>query len=109
MHVVKTRVSPSILSVGSLLLASSWSVAAVVFFVHGAGTADDSVPDFWVTTFFVCGPFAVALAGAVFQLRRRDHSSFQKIDRIAIVLAGIIAIGYVSFVASLYFRTQRLK
>jgi hypothetical protein len=109
MHIAQTRVSPSILSAGSLLLACGWFVAAVIFFVHGAGTANDTVPDFWVAVFFVSGPFAVSLAGSVFQFRRRDHSPFQKIDRIAIVLAGIIVIGYVSFVASLYFRTQRLR
>src|ERR1043166_999143 len=109
MHIAQTRVSPSILSAGSLLLACGWFVAAVIFVIHRAGTANDTVPDFWVAVFFVSGPFAVLLAWAVFQFRRREYSSFQKIDRIAIVLAGIILIGYVSFVASLYFRTQRLR
>ncbi len=109
MYFAQTKVSPSILSLGSLLLASGWFVAAVVFLVHGAGTANDTVPDFWVTIFFMCGPFAVSLAGVVFQLRRRDRSAFHKMDWIAIVLAGIIAVGYVGFIASLYLSTQRLR
>jgi hypothetical protein len=103
------KLSPSVLSTGLLPVAAVWVVSAVVFVGRGGETADDRVAGFWLAMFLVGGPIVLVIAAMLITVRRRDRSSFQKLDWVALTVTAVGAVAFAGILLSMYLKTQRLN
>ena len=103
------KVSPSIFCLGIIPLAVLSIIASAIFTTHHGGTSDDTVPQFWLYMFMAGSPSAIGLTGILIHTRRHEHSSFQKVDWLAIALASLVAVVFASLILSMCLRTQKLE
>ncbi len=103
------NIPPKFLSWALIPVGLLWLVSAAVHGVHYRSGALESIPSFWLAMFYVGGPIVLFVAVTLVTIRRRERSPFERIDRIALSVAGLGALAFVGTLAVMLLELQRLK
>lgn len=93
------NIPPTVMSWVILPLAAASLVSTVVHGAYYLSNNLDTLPAFWGSSFYVGTPIVVFLAAMLVTIRKRERTSYERVDVAALFFAAVSAIAYVgSFV-----------
>jgi uncharacterized membrane protein YcjF (UPF0283 family) len=103
------NIPPKLLTWTVIPVGLLWLVSAAVHGFHYHAGALESVPSFWLAMFYVGGPIVLFIAAMLITIRRRERSSFERIDRVALLVAGLGAVVFAGTLAVMLLELRRLN